>query len=73
MTTYMKLVTGGVKHHLVVADQASTESTLCGCTVTRWQSSRRITRLEGDECEHCAGLAFGSERRAASKGAFLST
>ena len=69
MLTYMKLVTGGVKHHLVVADQSSSESTLCGCTVTRAHSWRRITGLEGDECEHCAELAFGGTPVGASSGA----
>ena len=58
--TYMKLVTGGVKHHLTVADQPSAECiTLCGCAVTRSHSWKRIRGLEGDECEHCAELAFG--------------
>ena len=57
--TYMKLVTKGVKHHLAVADQASAGATLCGCTVTRSHSWKRIIGLEGDECRHCAALAFG--------------
>jgi len=69
--TYMKLVTGGVKHHLAVADQSSVETTLCGCTVTQAHSWKRITGLEGDECEECAELAFGgSPAQAASDGAF---
>jgi hypothetical protein len=56
----MKLVTGGVKHHLSVVDQSPGESiTLCGCVVTRPHSWKRIRGLEGDECEHCAELAFG--------------
>jgi len=59
MITYMKLMTGGVKHHLVAADRSSSDSTLCGCTVTRSHSWKSITRLEGDECEHCAEIAFG--------------
>ena len=58
--TYMKLVTGGVKHHLSVADQPAGESiTLCGCVLTRPHSWKRIRGLEGDECAHCAELAFG--------------
>jgi len=58
--TYLKLVTGGVRHHLCVAGQASTESmTLCGCVVTRLQSWKEVKSLEGDECPHCADLAFG--------------
>ena len=58
--TYLKLVTGGVRHHLCVADQTSPESmTLCGCVVTRPQNWKEIKSLEGDECPHCADLAFG--------------
>jgi hypothetical protein len=58
--TYLKLVTGGVKHHLCVAGQASTDSmTLCGCVVTRAQSWKQVKSLEGDECPQCADLAFG--------------
>jgi len=69
--TYMKLVTAGVKQHLTVADQPSVESTLCGCTVTRAHNWKRITGLEGDECEVCAKLAFGgSAVQAESDGAF---
>ena len=62
--TYLKLVTGGVKHHLCVAGQASTEAvTLCGCVVTRAQSWKEVKSLEGDECPHCADLAFGGSAR----------
>jgi len=58
--TYMKLVTGGVKRHLAAGDQPSAESvTLCGCAVTRSHSWKLIGALEGDECHHCAELAFG--------------
>ena len=58
--TYMKLITGGVKRHLFVADQPPGESlTLCGCVLTRAHSWKRINRLEGDECVHCAERAFG--------------
>jgi len=57
---YMKLVTGGVKHHLCLADQPSGDSnTLCGCVVTRLHSWKRVRGLEGDECPVCAALAFG--------------
>jgi len=57
---YMKLVTGGVKHHLCVADRPDGESaTLCGCAVTRLHSWKRVRGLEGDECPVCAALAFG--------------
>jgi hypothetical protein len=68
--TYMKLVTGGVKHHLAGANQPSVESiTLCGCVVTRWHSWKLIGALEGDECQHCAELAFGGtvDRRPAKQ------
>ena len=68
--TYMKLVTAGVKHHLVIADQPAGESiTLCGCVVTRPHSLKRINGLEGDECQHCADLAFGGsvDRRKAQQ------
>jgi hypothetical protein len=58
--TYMKLITAGVKHHLVAADDpVGQSSTLCGCAVTQTHSWKRIRCLEGDECEHCAELAFG--------------
>ena len=57
--TYMKLVTGGVKRHLAVADQYSAEFIpLCGCTVTRSHSWKLVDGLEGDECQHCAEVAF---------------
>ena len=57
---YMKLVTGGVKHHLCLADQPNGDSnTLCGCVVTRLHSWKRVRGLEGDECPVCAALAFG--------------
>jgi hypothetical protein len=57
--TYMKLITGGAKRHLALADQPSTDVTLCGCTVTQVHNWKRIAGLEGDECPHCAELAFG--------------
>ena len=61
VTTYMKLVTAGVKHHLAVADQgaAGDADTLCGCLVTRPHHWKRVAVLEGDECPQCATLAFG--------------
>jgi len=70
--TYMKLVTGGVKRHLAAGDQPSAESaTLCGCAVTRSHSWKLIGALEGDECQHCAELAFGgrADRRPAQQNA----
>lgn len=64
LITYLKLVTGGVKQHLCLANQAATESvTLCGCVVTRLQSWKQINSLEGDECPNCAALAFGGARK----------
>ena len=68
--TYMKLVTGGVKRHLTAGDRPSAESvTLCGCAVTRSHSWKLIGALEGDECQHCAELAFGGtvDRRPAKQ------
>ena len=60
---YMKLVTGGVKHHLCMVDQAGGESlTLCGCVLTRSHNWKRIRGLEGDECAECAELAFGGDK-----------
>ena len=57
---YMKIVTGGAVPHLCLIDEFSTECrTLCGCTITQSQSWKRISSLEGDECPHCAELAFG--------------
>ena len=66
--TYMKIITAGLTRHLALADQSSTDSTLCGCTVTGVQSWTRIMKLEGDECPRCADLAFGgdTERRVRS-------
>lgn len=61
--TYMKLITGGAKRHLALADQPSTDVTLCGCTVTQAHNWKRVMGLEGDECPHCAELAFGVSRQ----------
>jgi|GEM_PF-4663948 len=59
LMTYMKLITKGTKHHLSESYQSSSDSlTLCGCVVTRPQSWKHISTLEGDECEQCAALAF---------------
>ena len=66
--TYMKLITGGVKRHLALADQPSTDSTLCGCTVTGAHNWTRITGLEGDECPQCAERAFGVDAPRATHG-----
>ena len=57
--TYKKLLTSGVKKHLVPCDEAiDGATTLCGCTVTRVDRWKRIAALEGDECEKCADLTF---------------
>ena len=67
--TYLKLVTGGVKHHLCVADQALTEFvTLCGCVITQPQNWKRVNSLEGNECPRCADLAFGGSAPKATSG-----
>jgi hypothetical protein len=63
---YMKIVTDGVAHHLLLMDQVSNESkTLCGSTVTQNHSWKRISALEGDECPQCAELAFNGNAKKA--------
>jgi len=55
----MKLITKGMKRHLSATYYSSSDClTLCGCAVTRPQSWKQISTLEGDECERCASLAF---------------
>ena len=56
--TYMKLVTQGSKRHLVKPDQLEEGVTLCGCLVPGVLCWRRVSALEGDECEKCAQRAF---------------
>ncbi len=57
--TYMKLLTEGVKRHLIPLDQATDgATTLCGCTITHADRWKLIAALEGDECEKCADLTF---------------
>ena len=57
---YMKIVTEGVPHHLCAIDTISYEAkTVCGLILTEYHSWKRIRALEGDECTHCAELAFG--------------
>jgi len=58
MTTYLKLLNQGSKRHLIKPDQLQQEITLCGCAVTGVVGWRRISALEGDECEKCASLSF---------------
>ena len=66
---YMKLVTGGVKHHLCVADQPNGESNpLCGCVVTRLHSWKRVRGLDGDELPGVRGAGVW-RRREGSHGA----
>jgi hypothetical protein len=50
--TYTKFLT---HKHLALPDS---DMTLCGCVITRLDSWKRITALEGDECEKCAEHAF---------------
>ena len=66
---YMKLITGGVRHHLARTDQPPAELlTLCGCAVTGPHSWTQLGALTGDECENCAQIAFGgSAGRTASR------
>jgi hypothetical protein len=56
--TYMKLIGHGSKRHLVKPDQLKEATTVCGCVVTDGHWWRRISALEGDECERCAALSF---------------
>lgn len=61
--TYIKLGTGGAKHHLAKMDQSMVEFlTLCGRAVTGRHSWTLLQALEGDECEACAQVAFGGGR-----------
>lgn len=53
--TYTKFLNQGTSKHLALPDK---DTTLCGCVVTRLDSWKRITALEGDECERCAEQAF---------------
>jgi hypothetical protein len=66
--TYMKLVAHGSKRHLMKEDQLEQGTTLCGCVVTRVLGWRRISVLEGDECEKCAELSFGASPPASAEG-----
>jgi hypothetical protein len=66
MTTYFKLLTPGSRRHLMKPDQADAGTTLCGCLVTGGLGWRRISALEGDECEKCAQLSFWSSAAASS-------
>jgi hypothetical protein len=63
--TYVKLVTDGRRKHLVLAEELAADgaTTLCGGTITRVQGWKRLTRLEGDECERCAARAFAFTAR----------
>lgn len=59
---YMKIIKGGVPHHLCVMDPISYEAkTLCGVILTEHQSWKRIRALEGDECPQCAERAFNGQ------------
>jgi hypothetical protein len=60
--TYAKFLTQETNKHLALPDR---DMTLCGRAITRLNSWKLITALEGDECERCAEQAF-SERDKAS-------
>jgi hypothetical protein len=60
--TYLKLAAHGYKPHLMSPDQLENGATLCGCVVTQAPGWRRISSLEGDECEKCAEVAFDASR-----------
>jgi len=57
LMTYTKFLTQ--EKHLALPDR---DMTLCGCAITRLNSWKRITALEGDECERCAKQAFGRDK-----------
>lgn len=56
--TYVKLIADGKKQHLAMTDGLADGETLCGATLTRVHGWKRVTHLEGDECERCAERAF---------------
>jgi len=66
--TYMKLMARGSKPHLMKPDQQGDGATLCGCLVTHVLGWRRISALEGDECEKCAELAFDASSGSEGEG-----
>jgi hypothetical protein len=59
--TYTKFLTEAPNKHLALPDR---DITLCGCAITRLSSWKRITALEGDECERCAEQAFSGRDKA---------
>jgi hypothetical protein len=59
--TYTKFLTQGTNKHLALPDR---DVTLCGCVITRLDSWKRITALEGDECERCVEQAFSGREEA---------
>ena len=60
--TYTKFLTQGTSKHLALPDK---DMTLCGRVITRLDSWKRITALEGDECEKCVEQAFAGCEEAA--------
>jgi hypothetical protein len=57
--TYVKLLTGGRRKHLALAENLGEgATTLCGGSLTIVHGWKRVTHLEGDECERCAEQAF---------------
>src|SRR5712691_4299826 len=61
LMTYTKLLNQEANKHLALPDR---DTTLCGCAITRLNSWKRITALEGDECERCAEQAFSGRDKA---------
>jgi hypothetical protein len=59
--TYTKFLTEAPHKHLALPDR---DITLCGCAITRLNNWKRITALEGDECERCAEQAFSGRDKA---------
>jgi len=60
--TYTKFLTQ--EKHLALPDG---DMTLCGCAITRLNRWKRITALEGDECERCADKAFARDKLATAR------
>ncbi len=63
MFTYLKLLGNSKgKNHLVLPSRlAADATTVCGATLTKVGSWKRIDHLEGDECPKCAERAFWGE------------
>ena len=61
LMTYTKFLNRETNKHLALPNG---DMTLCGCAIIRLNSWKRITALEGDECERCAEQAFLEREKA---------